>query len=496
MSTISPFTTFLCLFIVGAASFAIASVWPEEGISIHDGFELKFAQTEDFQPFKKKKKKLDVNALLSSYRSDESEIEDSTTLTTTMAPTLEELREDSLEKARLKAIEVQKALDRLKIQVPKGETAFFDRLFEALENSDEELVDILHYGDSQIETDRITNILRKHWQGKWGGKGPGLVPVVEVVPSSAIKQKERKSFERFTLYGKTDERIEHKRYGLLAAFAQALNIEDSSAFVTFEPSRLGYSNTRSFHRAGIFYGHTPAPGRVNYWLNDSIIASDTLLVNSELKYKSIAFNEKVSSFKIEVVGTASPEFYAVNFGSYKGVQVHNIPMRGSSGTLFKKIDQEQLAKHYQQLNPQLVLLQYGGNSVPYVKDSTQAKNYGRWFAAQIVRLKSLMPEATFVVIGPSDMARKVDDEFLTYPFLTIVRDELKAAALNNGCGFWDIYEVMGGENSMDSWVNADPPLAGKDYVHFTSKGAKEIGELFNQSFMKEYQQWKQRKGEQ
>lgn len=496
MSTISPFTTFLCLFIVGAASFAIASVWPKEGIQIGDNFELKFAQVEDFQPFKKKKKKLDVNALLSSYRTDEDSPEDSSSVQSTSAPSAKEMRLDSIETARLKAIEVQKALERLKIQVPKGETSFFDPLFEALENSDKELVDILHYGDSQIETDRITNILRKHWQGKWGGKGPGLVPVVEVVPSSAIKQKEKQSFERFTLYGKTDERIEHKRYGLLAAFAQAMSIEDSSAFVTFEPSRLGYSNTRSFQRAGIFYGHTPAPGRVNYWLNDSIIASDTLLVSEELKYKNIGFNEKVKNFKIEVLGSASPEFYAVNFGSYKGVQVHNIPMRGSSGTLFKKIDQEQLAQHYKQLNPRLVLLQYGGNSVPYVKDSTQAKNYGRWFASQIVRLKSLMPEATFVVIGPSDMAKKVDDEFITYPYLTVVRDALKEAALSNGCGFWDIYEVMGGENSMESWVNADPPLAGKDYVHFTSKGAKEIGELFNQSFMKEYDQWKQRKGEQ
>lgn len=490
MSQISPFTTFLCLFIVGASSFTISTLWPENNIQLGQDIELKFAKTADYNPFKEKKEKLDVNALLASYHLEEDSIQNQIDLEAKN----DNEAIDSAEIARLKEVAIQKAIERLQIQLPNKDKNFFDELFEALENSDKELVDVLHYGDSQIETDRITNVLRKNWQGKWGGKGPGLVPVVEVVPSSAIKQKDIKNFERFTLYGKKDHRIEHKRYGLLAAFGQAQSIPDSSAFVLFEPSRLGYSNTRSFQRAGIFYGYTPSPARINYWLNDSIIASDSIGISNDFKYKSINFQENVKNFKIEVIGDASPEFYAINFGSYRGVQVHNIPMRGSSGTLFKKIDQSQLAEQYKHLNTRLVLLQYGGNSVPYVKDSTQAQNYGRWFAAQITRLKQLLPEATFVVIGPSDMATKEGEDFVTYPYLTQVRDALKAAALNNGCAFWDIYEVMGGKNSMESWVNADPPLAGKDYVHFTSKGAKEIAELFNQAFMKEYAAWKLRNG--
>ena len=75
------------------------------------------------------------------------------------------------------------------------------------------------------------------------------------------------------------------------------------------------------------------------------------------------------------------------------------------------------------------------------------------------------------------MAHKVGDVFETYPMLEKVRDELKRTAFETGCGYWDLYEVMGGRNSMEAWVTADPPLAGTDYVHFTSKGAMRVAEL-------------------
>ena len=76
------------------------------------------------------------------------------------------------------------------------------------------------------------------------------------------------------------------------------------------------------------------------------------------------------------------------------------------------------------------------------------------------------------------MSTKVGAKFVSYPFLVEVRDALKKAALENGAGFWDLYEVMGGRNSMISWVESDPPLAGADYVHFTYSGTKRVSELF------------------
>ena len=40
----------------------------------------------------------------------------------------------------------------------------------------------------------------------------------------------------------------------------------------------------------------------------------------------------------------------------------------------------------------------------------------------------------------------------------------------------DMYRVMGGHNSMKSWVQQK--LGGPDYIHFTRNGAARMGELF------------------
>ena len=58
----------------------------------------------------------------------------------------------------------------------------------------------------------------------------------------------------------------------------------------------------------------------------------------------------------------------------------------------------------------------------------------------------------------------------SYPGLEPVRDALKNAHLESGFAFWDLYEAMGGHNSMPSFVHSDPPLASTDYIHFSQPG--------------------------
>jgi lysophospholipase L1-like esterase len=98
-------------------------------------------------------------------------------------------------------------------------------------------------------------------------------------------------------------------------------------------------------------------------------------------------------------------------------------------------------------------------------------------------LKQLNPHTSFIVIGPSDMSHKVNGRFITYKLLPLVDSEMKKAAFKAGIAYWDMYEAMGGYNSMPSWVNAIPPLAITDYTHFTTRGAKLIANMFYNALM-------------
>jgi hypothetical protein len=141
------------------------------------------------------------------------------------------------------------------------------------------------------------------------------------------------------------------------------------------------------------------------------------------------------------------------------------------------------------LSPGLILLQYGGNVVPYMSSSY----YRRAFKRQLIFFKELCPGTPLIVIGPSDMSVREYGKFSTYPGLEGIRDALRDAAMESGCGFWDLYEAMGGKNSMASFVHADPPLASPDYIHFTNLGVNLVAEMFYNALMLEYTEFETQK---
>ena len=81
----------------------------------------------------------------------------------------------------------------------------------------------------------------------------------------------------------------------------------------------------------------------------------------------------------------------------------------------------------------------------------------------------------------------------TYSRLPAFVDSLKQSATQCGAAYWDIYGAMGGENSMQAWGAAKPPLAGPDFIHFTLAGAKRVGEMFCDSFFLYYDYYRWRK---
>jgi lysophospholipase L1-like esterase len=137
----------------------------------------------------------------------------------------------------------------------------------------------------------------------------------------------------------------------------------------------------------------------------------------------------------------------------------------------------------------MIMLQYGGNAVPYLKDTASIRRFGGWFASQIRLFQAILPEVPILVIGPSDMCEKRGTRMQTYPMLPFVRDVMKSITMQENALYWDVFEVMGGSGSMAAWVESSPPLASPDHVHFTAQGAREIANLFNKSLQTEWALW-------
>ncbi|QGY46727.1 hypothetical protein GM418_24640 [Maribellus comscasis] len=369
------------------------------------------------------------------------------------------------------------------------------RFFQTLHDST--LIRIMHYGDSQIEGDRITSFVRNKFQVKFGGSGPGLRPALQPYDYifSAV-QENSDNWKRYPIYGKVDSTVEHDRYGVMGAFSRfappasdTLPFRDSilyDAELNISKSDISYKLTREYKHFRMFYGNAKRPVEMQLMVKADILLTDTLPAALEYGVIECQLPDSVSHISVRFSGYDSPDIYGIELAEQQGVIVDNIALRGSSGTIFTKSDYLHSLKMYSDLKPGLFLLQFGGNVVPYIKNEKAIKNYGRWFKSQILRLQNLCPDAAIIVIGPSDMSTKEKDKYVTYEYLPVVVETLKEVALSTGCGFWDMYEAMGGYNSMPSWVNADPELARPDYVHFSARGARLVANMFYNALIFEY----------
>ena len=172
----------------------------------------------------------------------------------------------------------------------------------------------------------------------------------------------------------------------------------------------------------------------------------------------------------------SADVYGLTLDGEDGIQLDNVAMRGSAGTVFAGLNGENFAQMYRELDPKVLIFQYGGNSVPYVKDSLEVSQYVGYLKNHISWVRRKTKDASIIFIGPADMTTTENGALRTYPLLPYLNNLLREMCYDNDIAYWSTFKAMGGENSMEHWV--DQKLAGSDYTHFSLSGTRVISELF------------------
>jgi D-alanyl-lipoteichoic acid acyltransferase DltB (MBOAT superfamily) len=339
---------------------------------------------------------------------------------------------------------------------------------------------IMYYGDSQIEGDRITSFLRQELRKTSGGTGPGLfMPLMPVMYSKSIFIRASSNWRRYNFLSFKNGEIDHKNLGPFMTICRYLQPGTISrdlgkAFIKIIPSVYADSAAAKFDNLRLFYGNVQDVVNLSVRADENQIFADTLKKGKGIK-EVICRLAGAKEVLVEFEGHVSPDIYGISIESEKGVIVDNIPQRGSAGLEFTMVEKNNLKEIYGRLDPDLFILQYGLNIVKNVRDEYSYFENGLF--RQLSLLKEICPETPILVVGLTDMAIAEGDSVRSYPNITKIRDAQKQAALRSGVAFWDPYEAMGGKSSIIKWVNRKPPLAQKDYVHFTYPGADTISKL-------------------
>jgi hypothetical protein len=382
------------------------------------------------------------------------------------------------------------------IEYPRGDSTLLYAFFRKMKSLTKpgRSLRIMHYGDSQIEGDRMTSLIRYKLQRQFGGSGIGLQPAVQLYGYQlSIKHTASDNWKRYTAFGKVDSTLSHNRYGILGSFARFSPYPDEireqgkqeyEAWISMEQSKRAYHLTRIYKKCRLYYGNASQPVFCELYSDGELYDADFLAATDRFRAKTWTFKETPEQLEFRFKSSCSPDFYGIALDNDQGIAVDNVAMRGSAGLFFSRLDGEMLKEMYDDLQVKLLLLQFGGNVVPYISDNYVY--YERWFYRELSTLKALMPDLSIIVIGVADMSVKEKDMYVSYPNLEYIRDALKSAAFRADCAFWDMYGAMGGKNSMPSWVFAEPSLASSDFVHFNERGARVLAEMFYNAFMHDY----------
>lgn len=340
---------------------------------------------------------------------------------------------------------------------------------------------IAYFGDSMIEGDLVTGDLRNSLQTEFGGTGVGYVPINSVTADfrATIRQSYSPNWREYNLV--STKVPEACPLGISGHSFSPRQLPDSS-WVQFQASRQ-WAPLRRFTEAHLFYG--PGDGQ-----DEVLVTTDGHRVPHALS-GTAAVNEMVlkpgtpaRAMRLAFATHDARPVYGVSFESPQGVTLDNFSFRGNSGMSLTRIPAAQLMAFGNVLDYRLIILHYGVNVA-----HASVKNYGFYERAMtrvVDRMQRAFPNASILIIGMSDKSSRIEGEFVTDPSVPRLVAAQQRLASRNHAAFWNLFEAMGGENSMVGWVENKPALANHDYTHVNSRGARKIADLLYAYLMEQY----------
>jgi len=378
----------------------------------------------------------------------------------------------------VKKKEARPKVDFTTIQDFNKEGAGIEYFIKALGKASYQPVRIAFFGDSFIEGDIITASLRDSLQGIFGGNGVGLVPMA--TETAGFRKSIKHTYANWTIHSIITTDNENIPLGISGY--SYVPMEANTA--TYKPGKIPLQ--QNFKKVRLFY-QSKEKTSLHYTINDEAESIHILDSAAELNQFTINHNN-IESLQLHIDPTESTYMYGASFEDKNGIYIDNFSMRRNSGLGLAKLSPDLLKQFNRFLDYKLIILQYGLN----VASETDSSGY-EWYSGKMIslinRFKSIFPTASFLLLSVSDRGVNKDGAIVTMDAITKLRNTQREIARKCGIAYWDMFEAMGGKNSIAKYSEAKPPLAAKDYTHLTHLGGDKLGLKLASALLYEYENY-------
>ena len=329
------------------------------------------------------------------------------------------------------------------------------------------------YGDSVVATDAIPGRLRTRMQGELGDGGPGFVFVYPPHRFCGHEAITRSSDGLWIAHAISTIQVADGMYGVGGSSAETT---DGKATIKLVAGTA--------QKAELYYLAMPKGGTATLSADGKEVAS----VETKNDKKAPGFAAATidaGAKKFEIATSGRVRLFGIDLENSSGAVVDNLGVISVNVKSFNAHNPEHWTAELAHRDADLVMIMIGANEAEWLGPKDQAtRDYAQVYGKPLAEIRKARPDATCLVVSPTDQAEDKDGEYVSRPVMPVLVAEQRKAAHENGCAFFSTYDWMGGKGSAAKWFRKG--LVGSDFQHLSRKGANKFADAVFDALMAGY----------
>lgn len=358
-------------------------------------------------------------------------------------------------------------------------------------------VRIMHFGDSLIWGDIITQKIRENFQADFGDGGRGLIPLTEFsLPRMVRNHRNTTPKNAFAAYEAKSGLGEDNRIGFTGETFLPYNQYQRSSHYTGE-------NARPWSFIEVYLHGKNYPDNGEHLLEINLEAKNTTTGFEYNKAEQVtvktgscekigfSINREINAAQLSFKNVKGGYTYidAINFERQAGVIYNSFSRHGTRFADLAEIPDDVLKCQSEQYKPDLMVFEYGINESQYIKDdhTHSAQDYKKHFLDTIEKYKRSVPQADILILGPPERELRGASGYYTMPQMLEVRQVQKESSEQADVAFLDVYLMMGGQGMAHKL--RDQGIMQPDLYHFNRDGGYIVGDKIYTVLYNGYKQY-------
>lgn len=342
-------------------------------------------------------------------------------------------------------------------------SSFYEKL-EKLKKSDSGIVRIIHIGDSHIQADYLSGIVRKGLQKYFGNAGRGIVFPYQLAVSNAPSDILSTSNITWDY-----NRLAHPEKAIESGVSGfCIQTGKNAAAINFQLKPVE-EKEQLFKKLSFFLDDNPASKWVFKTKNSKFFFRTPGEGTDTSFMYTIKLQEPSDQFTFTLLSTDTiSSFYGVSLeNDQPGVLYHNIGVNGA------RYDQYNIAplfwKQLAMLNADMFIISLGTNEAQKQFNEDVFKKEVTLF---LEKIKAAAPGAAVIITTPADSYKGRGSNVTVKQ----VSSTLTQYCTDKRIALWDLYRITNGYNSARFWLQKGL-MNSRDKVHFTKEGYQLQGTL-------------------